>query len=1017
MLKTKQTILRVITAFFLGLGLSYPTSDVIEKIRQLFKTREQRLLPVPWLEDFSFHMNDIFTRLKIVGRDKTQGVLNDDITDMTAIFMPIKEKENGEWKEKKPRTVLIEGDPGMGKTTYCQKLAYDWATKQNEWDPSFPEIEVLLLLKCHEIRSDIWEAIDDQILPEEMDTQAKECFFKFIRENQSKVLLVLDGLDEADPRNLKMFYNLIEGKQLSGCYIVLTSRHEAGRSARRYCDTLWEIVGFTREDAESFIHKYFKNVGKEHLAWKLIAKVWHEAGDLLELIKNPLNTALLCVICEDFEGVFPTRRTQLYTEIVLFVLRRYEQKKGLSSKNEDLLTVYKEDLLHLGEMALQSLRRRELYLEENKSGGRFIVSSKFGFLSLQPPGSKRTVRVRYAFLHKSFQEFFSGFYLACKLIEGDIDFQSVVTDQRYEDELYQVSLFTIGILASTSMKTAESFVKSMAENINLKNPESFGVSKSLFFALDLLSEYKSLVCTLGRHLNFTHLEISRKHIGHAGAHNWSKSVSDYKAASLLSRPITSFCLYVPRIVNARAASFSQALAVNSSLTNLKYCIDDSLGVAFLYEAIRVNAFLTSLDLSGNSIGDSGAASLSQALAVNSSLTNLDLSWNSICSSGAASLSEALAVNSSLTNLDLRRNSIGDSGAASLSQALAVNSSLTNLDLSWNSIGSSGAASLSEALAVNPSLTNLHLRANSIGSSGAASLFKALAVNSSLTNLQLRDNRIGESGGASLFQAFAINAPLATLNLSGNHISESALASLSQALRVNTSLTNLDLSGNPTGKSGAASLSQAIVVNTSLTNLDLSWNRISNSGAASLSQALAVNSSLTNLDLRGNSIGESGAVSLSSALAVNSSLTNLDLSKNSIGSSGAKSLSQALAVNSSLTNLYLRGNSIGESGAVSLFHALAVNSSLANLDLSWNSIRTGVASLPQALAVNASLTTLDLSGNHISESAAASLSQALAVNASLTNLSWNRISNFILRRNSKRASGAASLSTNAQSSPP
>ena len=54
----------------------------------------------------------------------------------------------------------------------------------------------------------------------------------------------------------------------------------------------------------------------------------------------------------------------------------------------------------------------------------------------------------------------------------------------------------------------------------------------------------------------------------------------------------------------------------------------------------------------NFIGDSGAASLSQALAFNSSLTNLDLSLNFIGDSGAASLSQARAVNSSLTNLDL-----------------------------------------------------------------------------------------------------------------------------------------------------------------------------------------------------------------------------------------------------------------------------------------------------------------------------------------------------------------------------
>ena len=208
----------------------------------------------------------------------------------------------------------------MGKTTYCQKLAYDWATKQDKWDPSFPEIEVLLLLKCHEIKSDIWKAIDDQILPKEMDTQAKEYFFKFIRENQSKVLLVFDGLDEADTSDLKMFSNLIESKELSGCYIVLTSRHEAGRNARRYCDALWEIVGFTQEDA--------KNVNKEHLARELIKMVWPDvrlfqsgqAKDLRHLTKNPLNTSLLCVMWEDLKGVLPTNRTELYTDIVLFVL-------------------------------------------------------------------------------------------------------------------------------------------------------------------------------------------------------------------------------------------------------------------------------------------------------------------------------------------------------------------------------------------------------------------------------------------------------------------------------------------------------------------------------------------------------------------------------------------------------------------------------------------------------------------------------------------------------------------------
>ena len=723
------------------LDLSYP-NDIFERIRQLYRTREQRLLPVPWCEDFSFHLNDIFTRLKISGREKTQGVLTDEITNMTAIF-----KEHTECQS--PRTILIEGDPGMGKTTYCQKLAYDWATKKDEWDPSFPEIDVLLLLKCNEIQSNIWEAIDDQILPEEMEDQAKECFFKFIRENQSKVLLVLDGLDEVDPSNLKLLSSLIQGKELSRCYNVVTSRHEAGSTVRRYFDTLWEIEGFTKKDAESFILKYFKNINKEHLARKLIVSIRYR--DLKALTKNPLNTALLCVICEDLEGVFPTSRTELYTEIVLCVLRRYEQKQGLSSKN-DLMTVYKKELIDLGRMALESLLKGDLYFEEHKSDGGLIVLSKFGFLSLQAGGSKRKIVVRYAFLHKSFQEFFSGFYLAYKLIQGETDCESVVTDQRYENELYQVFLFTIGILVSASEKTAESLVTHMARNItSLQSARD--ISKRLAFCLGCLSNHESLVCTLGEHLHISYLK-------------WEQDSRKDNFVSL-----------------------SKALSVNSSLTNL--------------------------DLRLNNIGGSGAASLSQALVVNSSLTNLDLSLNRIGDSGAASLSQALAVNSSLTNLNLYFNCIGDSGAASLSQALAVNSSLTNLDLSLNRIGDSGAASLSQALAVNSSLTNLNLYFNCIGDSGAASLSQALAVNSSLTNLYLTFNQIGPSGAASLSQALAVNSSLTTLDLRSNSIGDSGAASLSQALAVNASLTNLNLWDNGIGYLGATALSHVSTVNTTV----------------------------------------------------------------------------------------------------------------------------------------------------------------------------------------------------------
>ena len=932
-------------------------------------------MPVPWNEEFSFQLENIFTRLRIVAKEKTRGTLTKEITNMTGIFTSHEDCQH-------PRVVLIEGEPGMGKTTYCQKLAYDWATKQDrEWDESFPRVEVLLLLRCHDIDSSIWEAIDNQILPEEIDVELKETFFRFVRENPSKVLLVLDGLDEADPQKLAVYFSLIQRKLLPGCHIVLTSRHEAGNKVRRYSDTLLEIVGFRRSDAECFIRKYFRHA--EQMAEKLIKVLWHPRdhdndddgdgdgdddddddphikGNLKELTKNPLNTLLLCVLFEDFGGILPNNRTQLYVEIVLFVLRRYEMKNHLPSSGKNLLIVYKKELMTLGRMALESLFKGEQHFDDVRWNFTESLFIKFGFLSIQAGGSKRTPCFRYSFFHKSFQEFFSGLHLAFSILDGEIDKKSVLTDERYFRELNQVFMFMSGIISSQSEEAAVSIVNSVASLASVRGRRSpHDAELYVKLALDVIGESKTCSENL-----FTKL-----------ANTFGKSLD-----------LTEIRIYFES--RTSIAAFSQALAANTSLTTLdlsQNSIGDE-GATSLSQALALNTTLTTLTLSQNSIGTEGATSLSQALAVNTSLTTLHLSWNSIGAVGANLLSQSLAVNTSLTTLTLSHNSIGAEGATSFSQALAVNTSLTTLHLCRNSIGDECATSLSQALKVNTSLTTLKLSHNSIGAEGATSLSQALAVNTSLTTLHLSYNSIGAEGATSLSQALAVNTSLTTLHLSWNSIGAEGATSLSQPLAKNTSLTTLKFAHNSIGAEGATSLSQALAVNISITTLKLSWNSIGGEGAASFSQALAVNTSLTTLHLCRNSIGDKGATSLSQALEVNTSLTTLKLSHNSIGDEGATSLSQALAVNTSLTTLHLSWNSIGAEGATSLSQALAVNTSLTTLYLSRNSIGDKSAtSLSQALAVNTSLTTLDLSYNSIGYAGATSLSQSLAVNISLTTL--------------------------------
>ena len=774
-------------------------SDIIESIRQIYQTCEGVVCPVPWCEGFSFQLENIFTRLKIVAKEKTRGMLAKEITNMTSIFTSHEDSQH-------PRIVLIEGEPGMGKTTYCQKLAYDWATKQDrEWDESFPRVEVLLLLRCCEIESSIWEAIDDQILPDEIDPELKETFFRFVRENPAKVLLLLDGLDEADPQKLAVYSSLVRRKLLPGCHIVLTSRHEAGNKVRPFSDTLLEIVGFTSSDAKCFIRKYFRHA--EQMAEKLIKVLWypydadeHIKGNLNELTKNPLNTLLLCVLFEDYGGILPYHRTQLYVEIVLFVLRRYEMKNHLPSSGKDLLIVYKKELMTLGRMAQESLFKGEQHFDDVRWNFTESLFIKFGFLSIQAGGSKRTPCFRYSFFHKSFQEFFSGLHLAFSILDGEIDKKSVLTDERYFRELNQVFMFMSGIIASRSEETAVSIVNGVASLANVRGRRSPADENSyLKMALDFMEECKT--CSENLYTKLTY--------------SFGKSLD-----------LTEIRIYFKS--RTSIAAFSQALAVNTSVTIL--------------------------DLSHNSIGAKGATSFSQALALNTSLTTLDLTDNSIGAEGASSLSQALAVNTSLTTLDLSRNSIGAEGTTSLSQALALNTFLTTLHLSLNSIGDVGATSLSQAVAVNTALTTLDLSRNSIGAEGATSLFQALAVIASLTTLDLSRNSIGAEGATSLSLALAVNTSLTTLDLSRNSIGAEGATSLSQALSVNTSLTTLNLSWNFIGAEGATSLSQALEVNTFLTTLNLSDNSIGAEGAASLSQSLAVNTSLTTLDLSFNFIG-------------------------------------------------------------------------------------------------------------------------------------------------------------------
>ncbi|XP_068709720.1 NLR family CARD domain-containing protein 3-like isoform X5 [Montipora foliosa] len=797
-------------------------ADLIDDIRELYKTREGWLAPFPWCEEFRFHLDNIFTRLKMVSRKKERGTKTDSTVNMLEIFKPHEECSQ-------PTKVLIEGQPGMGKTTYCNKVAYDWARNCKSGD-SFPDVQVLLLLKCRDINSDLREAIDDQLLPKDIKKEEREKFFSFVRDHQSKVLLVLDGLDELPTHKLPVYKEIIQGRILPKCHLVVTARHKAGIEVREYCDTLLEVEGFTENDAEDFIWRYFKT--EEHLAKKLLDKLRSDAS-LKELTVNPLNTALLCLLCEDFQGDLPKGRTLLFLEIVACVLRRYMQKKNIAKTDQDPIECYHAELKDLGCIALNGLLNDEMYFEH--SAFRNCTSDllpELGFLSVQPGRSKRRPSRCYGFLHKSFQEFFAAFYLSCELLDEEISPDSLVSDTRYFKEFQQVLMFTCGVLAQQCETRATALISSIASAINRLADEN-ARDDYVFISLNCIKECEKDQGTFSKEL----------------AHTFG-SLLEIQTCDLSRGP------------NPLGPSSASALA----------------------RALEVNSTLTYLNLSENEIGDSGAGALAKAMERNSTLKEVDLSENNISSFGAVALAKAMEVNSTLTSLNLSFNDkSGDSDAVALAKAMEFNSTLTSLALFYCKIGDSGAVALAKAMERNSTLTELHLSGNKIGDSGAAALAKAVERNSTLSELHLSDNEIGDSGAGALAKAMEFNSTLTSLELRYCKIGYSGAVALAKAVERNSTLTELDLSGNKIGDSGAAALAKAVERNSTLTELHLSGNEIGDSGATALAKALEFNSTLTSLELRYCKIGNSGAVALAESMELNSTLTSWPLIHNKITS--------------------------------------------------------------------------------------------------------------------------------------
>ena len=172
-------------------------------------------------------------------------------------------------KEKKnPKTVLVTGKAGIGKTLFCQKLIRDWAGNklfQSQTNPAqLPDFKFAFLLTFRQLNllGDDPVSLKDILIRSSVlddDSNIDESLFEYIFHHSEDVLIIIDGYDECSKQSFitsdldeqypngaqeempvaALCAKLIKGKILKDSVVMITSRSDES-------DDIEDKIGFDR---------------------------------------------------------------------------------------------------------------------------------------------------------------------------------------------------------------------------------------------------------------------------------------------------------------------------------------------------------------------------------------------------------------------------------------------------------------------------------------------------------------------------------------------------------------------------------------------------------------------------------------------------------------------------------------------------------------------------------------------------------------------------------------------------
>ena len=372
-------------------------------------------------------IHEIYTRLSWVKQEQhAAGPSQTELNHYCDLFTANK-------SDTLPKRILVQGQTGIGKTTFVKKLALDWAQLNLDDEMGYDEaavalkkFELLVAVNLKEVskHQSLKDVISCSNIFAEEDKSMTDGLLTYISENQDKVLLVFDGYDEYRCGRDSDIFKIFKGNKLRDCCVLITSRISKADELREsgVLKVLRaEILGFSVGDISSYMGR---KLGSEKDAKNLFAHL-REKG-LLALAKYPLLLLFLCSLWKkgNLES-WPKTKTDLYAQIVKSVLDHNQAKHPASASCEFPEVIdFKEILCEIGKVALDSLLIDD-HLFDYKQLPPSIFCKESCFTGLLQV-TKHIVNERPArmvsFMHKSIQEFLSAWFITyrCVIPEGNL---------------------------------------------------------------------------------------------------------------------------------------------------------------------------------------------------------------------------------------------------------------------------------------------------------------------------------------------------------------------------------------------------------------------------------------------------------------------------------------------------------------------------------------------------------------------------------------------------------------------